>query len=292
MIVSPVIVYGSLMLSLSVFSKKTRLLKKEYWDTLAGQSKRAGITLESSNSADPTEFHVYGLRLADVMIKRFEKYGKTDTTHATILEIGCGIGRYVLPLACRFQKVHGVDISESIIEEAKRYCASVPNIELSVNDGCTLGGLEDGMFDYVLCTGVLQHIPHFEVILNYLHEAIRVLKVDGVLLFTFQAWQTEDIGKGRCGARITAQKLNDGMAEMPYEILELSLDPKDPMRHILVALRKTSSSEAVADLKRSFTELPITAAPYRTSVFEDLKTCQVMVELWKGPLRPLTFFDK
>jgi 2-polyprenyl-3-methyl-5-hydroxy-6-metoxy-1,4-benzoquinol methylase len=50
-----------------------------------------------------------------------------DSTYAPrkALEFGCGVGRLVIPLAKLAEHVVGVDISESMINEAKRNCESL-----------------------------------------------------------------------------------------------------------------------------------------------------------------------
>jgi len=40
-----------------------------------------------------------------------------------VLEIGCGVGRLVKPLAARVARVVGVDLSEEMIRRAREYCA-------------------------------------------------------------------------------------------------------------------------------------------------------------------------
>lgn len=75
------------------------------------------------------------------------------------LDFGCGVGRLVLPLAKRFSEVVGIDISPSMLNEARRHCAakSVRNIELICSSNArSVGGKR---FDFVHSYIVLQHIP-------------------------------------------------------------------------------------------------------------------------------------
>ena len=173
-------------------SSRTHTLLESYWSTLAekGATPREAITLETSNAGSPVDFHVYGLRLAQRMLKSFERCGTPDPAWAVVAEIGCGIGRFVLPMACRFKHVYAIDISADIIVEAKRYCASVPNVTYIVNDGETLAAVQSESIDYCYSSGVFQHIIYFETIAGYVHEAFRILKPHGIFLFSFQIWQT------------------------------------------------------------------------------------------------------
>jgi 2-polyprenyl-3-methyl-5-hydroxy-6-metoxy-1,4-benzoquinol methylase len=88
-------------------------------------------------------------------IKRF--YGDIPTSRA--LDFGCGVGRLVIPLSERFAETVGVDISESMIQEARKNCAAknVRNVDF-VNSDDDLK-LITGSFDLVHSYNVLQHIP-------------------------------------------------------------------------------------------------------------------------------------
>src|SRR5439155_26959807 len=66
----------------------------------------------------------------------------------SVLEIGCGVGRLLRPLAARVARVVGVDLSEEMLRRARDYCAGLPNVELHVTDG-RLDFLADGEFDFV-----------------------------------------------------------------------------------------------------------------------------------------------
>ena len=77
----------------------------------------------------------------------------------TALDFGCGVGRLLIPLAKRTQHATGVDVSPSMIAEARRNCeaAQVSNVSFVASDDA-LSQL-DGSFDLVHSQIVLQHIP-------------------------------------------------------------------------------------------------------------------------------------
>ncbi|QSX73554.1 methyltransferase domain-containing protein [Lysobacter arenosi] len=75
------------------------------------------------------------------------------------LDFGCGVGRLVIPLARRADRVTAVDISPSMIAEARRNCdaAGVSNVTfIESDDGLSRAS---GEFDLVHSHIVLQHIP-------------------------------------------------------------------------------------------------------------------------------------
>ena len=75
------------------------------------------------------------------------------------LDFGCGVGRLLLPLARRCQEVTGVDVSPSMLDEARRNCeaAGARNVEIIQGDD-DLSRVA-GPFDFVHSYIVLQHIP-------------------------------------------------------------------------------------------------------------------------------------
>jgi SAM-dependent methyltransferase len=75
------------------------------------------------------------------------------------LDFGCGVGRLLLPLAERAQQVVGVDVSTSMLAEARVNCAArrLDNVGLLQSDD-QLSALT-GSFDLVHSFIVFQHIP-------------------------------------------------------------------------------------------------------------------------------------
>src|SRR3990172_4801439 len=75
------------------------------------------------------------------------------------LDFGCGVGRCAIPLANACPHVVGIDISDSMLEEARKNCIekSVTNLEL-VKSGDDLSNVL-GEFDLINSSFVFQHIP-------------------------------------------------------------------------------------------------------------------------------------
>jgi SAM-dependent methyltransferase len=78
---------------------------------------------------------------------------------ARALDFGCGVGRLVLALAKRCESVVGVDVSDSMLGEARANLQScgLDNVTLVKGDD-NLSGVT-GRFDFVNTLIVLQHIP-------------------------------------------------------------------------------------------------------------------------------------
>ncbi|MFB3829604.1 MAG: methyltransferase domain-containing protein [Bryobacteraceae bacterium] len=97
------------------------------------------------------------------------------------LEIGCGPGRLMRPMARHFGEVHGVDVSDEMIRLARDRLRDVPNAHPHTSAGSDLSDFPGESFDFVYSYAVFQHIPSRDVVFHYLREARRVLKPGGVL---------------------------------------------------------------------------------------------------------------
>jgi ubiquinone/menaquinone biosynthesis C-methylase UbiE len=99
-----------------------------------------------------------------------------------VVEVGCGIGRFVAALAPEVAHVTGLDVSEGMIARARERCASCPNVTLHVSSGRDLSGLGDGAADLVLGADVFPYLVQAGVAGMHVTEAARVLRPGGHLL--------------------------------------------------------------------------------------------------------------
>jgi len=111
---------------------------------------------------------------------------------STFLDAGCGSCAHSIRLAKRGYFVVAIDCSESILETAEQNIKKITlaeNIKLKTENITSLS-FPDRTFDYILCWGVLMHIPDIE---NGISELDRVLKKGGYLvisegnMFSFQS---------------------------------------------------------------------------------------------------------
>jgi SAM-dependent methyltransferase len=124
--------------------------------------------------------------------EEFRRFGPgADLKKLTVLEIGCGPGRLMLPLSERFGRVIGFDVSGGMVELARENLAGVLNAEARRNSGSDFPEVDNESIDFCYSYAVFQHIPDKEVVWNYLRETVRVLKVGGFLKLQFNGLPSE-----------------------------------------------------------------------------------------------------
>jgi ubiquinone biosynthesis O-methyltransferase len=99
-----------------------------------------------------------------------------------ILDVGCGNARDLIPIAQKGCRCIGIDLSDRMIKEARASLKQegVKNVKLDTGDATNLNFSND-MFDKVLASEVLEHIPNYR---KCIAEMIRVLKPKGSLIIT------------------------------------------------------------------------------------------------------------
>lgn len=135
------------------------------WEKLGRDDPYFGVvTHEKYHQSNLTEerkeeFFQSGSRHITEVLETIRKHVDPDFRINSAIDFGCGVGRLAIPLAKFADSVTAVDVSDSMLEEAKRNCKSrsIGNVKLvKADDGLT--SLE-GRFNFIHSFIVFQHIP-------------------------------------------------------------------------------------------------------------------------------------
>lgn len=138
--------------------------------------------LKKGRKWDPVSFYSSGEYEVKILLSLLTKRNIMLPDKTSALDFGCGLGRLSRGLASRFNKVTGIDISSSMIKQAKDENKAYENLQFICNPTDDLSILESNQFSFLLSVITLQHIPapfsH-----QYISEFMRVLKKDGIAMF-------------------------------------------------------------------------------------------------------------
>ena len=148
---------------------------KSDWDVRAGEDAHKAIACDDSQSE--TAFRASGERDVQLVLQGVSEILEG---HQSVLEIGCGTGRLLEPLARHFEQVFGVDVSGEMIRRGRGRLAHLPQIHFLEIDGLGKLPFPDESFDFCFSYITFHHIPIKSVVRSYIHETRRVLKAGGV----------------------------------------------------------------------------------------------------------------
>jgi SAM-dependent methyltransferase len=140
------------------------------WAVLSADEKRnGGWRLD--------EFFATGEAEVKQILATAEQLGR-PTRRERVLDYGCGVGRLTRALAKHFAEAVGVDISGSMVEQARRLNAGAENAVFEVADAPPTGP-----FDLVVSNLVLQHLPNQALARVYIRRLIAAADREGLVVF-------------------------------------------------------------------------------------------------------------
>ena len=144
---------------------------RNFWE----RSAKVDAIRAISDQEDERSFEVSGRTDAEALAKLLSNRG-------TVLEIGCGTGRVMQHVAAMCDRLHGIDISQGMVEQGRQRLAHLPNVTFEVGNGYDLGPFENASMDLVYSQFAFQHMRKTTAY-NYFVESARVLRPEGVLRF-------------------------------------------------------------------------------------------------------------
>ena len=158
------------------------------WEKFARDDPYTYI-LTSLKSDDPSEFWQSGHRtVRDELLPLIQARGIRQRAG---MELGCGVGRLVFPLALHFREMVGVDIAEGMVQRAQDFARNngIANARFSAISGpedlLHRAGNYAGRIDFLYSLLVFQHIPDLAMIEGYLHVIGILLAENGIAYLQF-----------------------------------------------------------------------------------------------------------
>ena len=186
---------------------------KQAWDRFAEADPYTYI-LTDLKSPDPKKFWESGERT--VQVELLPLIRERAIRRRIGLELGCGVGRLLFPMARNFEEMVGVDIAEGMVRRAVSFAGDngIRNVDLTAISGpedlLHKAGEYAGKIDFLYSLLVFQHIPDFAVIEGYLHAVNELLEENGIAYLQFDTRDqdlllpVEDGAAGFCAAQVLA----------------------------------------------------------------------------------------
>jgi cyclopropane fatty-acyl-phospholipid synthase-like methyltransferase len=167
---------------------RTQQAPNDIWEKFAEADPYTYILTDLKNP-DPKKFWESGERtVKEELLPLIRERG---IRRQIGLELGCGVGRLLFPMAREFEEVVGVDIAEGMVRRAVSYAGDngIRNVALAAISGpedlLHKAGEYAGKVDFLYSLLVFQHIPDFAVIEGYLHAVSELLEENGIAYLQF-----------------------------------------------------------------------------------------------------------
>jgi len=144
----------------------------EYYILTGLETQRGATSLDA--------FFASGREQARAILERCAPY---LPGHDVAIEIGCGVGRVTLPVAQRFARVVGVDVSPTMLEKLEENATRAAVVVEPM--GADEAWDEPGRADLVFSVLVFQHVEQIAEIARYARRIARALKPNGVAYLQF-----------------------------------------------------------------------------------------------------------
>jgi protein-L-isoaspartate O-methyltransferase len=163
---------------------RTKEEQRRVWEEKAKENARYYVNQKtrSAEFVDESEIQETGKEDFERLIlgdKKLIDRLPGERKKLVVLDIGSGIGRMTEMFAGEFGQVHGIDISPTMVEIARRRLGTLPNVSFKESEGDSVP-YGDNTFDLIFSYLVFQHIDDIATLERYMNEIRRTLKPKGV----------------------------------------------------------------------------------------------------------------
>lgn len=154
---------------------------------------------------------VYDLKAVERELYTWHWRPWLDRAH-TVLDVGCGVGRFLVPLVARGATVYGVDADLRSLQRAAHHAMGMPG----ALDLCwsSVHVLPDVQVDTVIACEVLCYVPDVE---RALAGLVARLKPGGALLLSMEARWGWALAQDATPGSIAHALVGDGIIDIPGE---------------------------------------------------------------------------
>jgi ubiquinone/menaquinone biosynthesis C-methylase UbiE len=158
------------------------------WNSIAKINAHYGVDSIEDFEKSEIDEDLFYKRGAETAEKFLNDIDLPDSSELVMVEIGCGLGRMSHYFADVFKKVYSFDVSDEMINRASKKFSDKKNLEFVLGSGSDLQPLNSGSIDFVFSFIVLQHALNAGIVLKYIHETGRVLKIGGQAFLQFRTF--------------------------------------------------------------------------------------------------------
>ncbi len=206
---------------MSVFPDRTISRSNELWEEKARENALYYANPITPGGETVTEKELYETGRSDYeryivndpLLERILK--KPETKRA--LDFGSGVGRMTIYFAHDFENVHGIDVSETMIQKAQKRIDDL-RVSFQLYDGRKLP-YPDNHFDFIFSFLVLQHIPSHKVVEEYMREFYRTAKKDSVIKVQLRGGRGVRRWEWSYGASYTPEEAMRMAERVGFEVL-------------------------------------------------------------------------
>jgi amino acid adenylation domain-containing protein/thioester reductase-like protein len=147
--------------------------------------------LENSDTAITSNFVGWnssytGLPISDTQMQEWVHYTVERILALKpnrVLEIGCGAGLLLFPIAPHCSEYVGMDFSQEVLnyleQQLEQYEPALPQVKLLHRSADNFAGIEAQSFDTVIINSVIQYFPNIDYLLEVIENAINAVKPGG-----------------------------------------------------------------------------------------------------------------